>query len=105
MPTTFPARRVTKRRIRENKFKRGIEKFNQSIDNNLVLLQNLENLDENSILNYHSDFDDNPEPQSPDNELAKAEKSSKSPFNQTNQLGFRHKRSHVARRGPSKRNV
>jgi len=99
-------RKVTKRKARENKYKKQIERFNQSIDNNLVLLQDLENLDSNSILNYHSDFDDGPEPQNPENELSTAQKNqSKSPFNQTNQLFQKHKRNHLSKRGTSKRNI
>lgn len=37
--------------------KKQVQRFNQSVDNDLVLLQELENLETNSILNYQSEFD------------------------------------------------
>ena len=99
------ARKVAKRKARESKYQRQLEKFNQSLDDNLVLLQNLENMDSNSIMNYHSDFDDNhPDGETPDNMVPPAQKTpSKNPFNQTNAL--RHKRGHASKRGAPKRSA
>lgn len=40
-------KKVSRKKWKENKLNKQMLEFNQSLDNNLVLLQNLENLDEN----------------------------------------------------------